>query len=188
MRIIPVSRETSELVASLPEKKLEIYSYLPCDRAGCPCQDTIMQWKRNVKNLTESQRVSNMEDNKFIVCPRDKTGMKRYQIICNNCGETLGYCWATDNTLSDWCDFHYTQWTDGTYWYGCFTPHISPVTQELCFECCCGQDTRDFKANMKLPYNVAMSIEASNSVGREFGQADSKFKVRKVSAGVLAFT
>lgn len=114
-----------------------------------------------------------------------QAGMRRYEVTCKACGEVMGYCWATDNTLGDWCEFHFTQWKDGKRWHGCMTPHISPVTEQLCLECCCGQDTRDFRANTTLSARVASRIEERNRVGREFGKPDSKFLVRIVSKNVI---
>ena len=187
MKTVFASKDVSDLVSTIPQKRIEIYSYLPCDRAGCACQEKVMKWKREMSNLTENQRRDIMGREKFFVCPQDKKGMNRYKITCNNCGELLGLCWASDNSLEDWCDFHYAQWTDGTQWHGCLTPHISPITQKLCLECCCGQDTRDFRANMKLPYPIVLQMEEKSSQGRDFGKPNSKFKVSKVSNGMLAF-
>lgn len=186
-RKILASREMEEMVKLSSNGKVSIYSFFPCDRAVCPCQKIILGFKKKLPTLTQKERRSLIEDTRFIQCPRDKTGMKRYKVSCKSCGETQGYCWATNNTLQDFFDFHYVQWTDGERWYGCLAPHISPITEELCIECVCGQDTRDFRANMTLPFKVADRFEKSNMVGRKFGRGDSKFKTRVVGRNVLPF-
>jgi len=114
-----------------------------------------------------------------------KAGMKRYEVICKACKKIMGYCWATDNTLRDWCAFYYVQRNDGKRWHGCMTPHVSPVTEQLCLECCCGQDTRDFRANTTLSAKVAIRVEKRNRAGREFGRPDSKFLTRLVKRDTM---
>ena len=187
IRHIFASREVSVVVTNSPSKTIEIYSFFPCDKASCDCQKVIVDFKKKLSTLPANEKQALMAQTERIICSRSKKGMKRYRIVCKTCGEILGYCWATDNTLKDWCDFHYTQWTDGKEWHGCLTPHVSPITEQLCLECCCGADTRDFRANMTLPISTAMEIEEENQVGRDFGTADSKFAVRTVSANVIPF-
>lgn len=154
---------------------VQVYSFFPVDRANCPCQAVGLEWKRKLAKANESERSQLLSETPFLTCPRNKEGMQKYKVTCNNCGDILGDCWAVDATLQDWCDFHYIQWTKGDFWHGCFTPHISPVTEQLCFECCCGQDTRDFRANMTMNEKRAIRIEDKNSVGRNLGKDDSKF-------------
>lgn len=168
-------------------KKIEIYSFLPIDRADCPCQPEILKMKGKLAEMPPNKREQFVKDTKVFVCPKNKTGYNRYELECKNCHQILGYCWASTPELLDWFDFHFTQWTDGKFWYGCFTPHISPITQKLCLECTCGQDTRDFRANMTMPSKLSTMIEDSNKVGRDFGKSDSKFEVRQVLANVLPF-
>ena len=188
MRKVWISKEMSELVKKTPGKKIAIYGFFPCDQANCACQPLILKWKKDLLSMSNAHREQLMAKTKFLKCPRSKKGLNRYKISCRVCGEVQGYCWASDKTLKDWCDFHYVQWTKGEQWHGCLTPHISPITQELCLECCCGNDSRDFKANMTLPTKVADSLEASNKVGREFGKKNSKFIVRKVKATMIPFS
>ncbi len=187
IRHILASREVSVVAQHSKNKKVEIYSFFPCDRADCQCQKIIVDFKKQIAQLNEGRRQELIEKQKLLVCPRDKKRLNRYAITCRNCGELLGYCWASDPSLKDWCDFHYVQWTDGNEWHGCLTPHVSPITQELCLECCCGEDTRDFRANMTLTAKNAFSIEERNKVGRSFNKSDSKFLVRKVKTDVLPF-
>ena len=187
MRHVFASRETAIVAKRSKNGRVQIYSFFPIDRAVCECQKLAKEFKKELSRLNTNQQKSLMQERQYLECPRDKTGMHRYVISCRNCKEVLGYCWATDPTLKDWCDFHYMQWSDGQEWYGCLTPHISPITEELCLECCCGQDTRDFRANMTLSAETAMEIENRNKIGREFGYANSKFLVRKVSIGVIPF-
>jgi len=132
---------------------------------------------------------------KRIIAPRGKTpvteglavGMKQYEVTCKACKEIMGYCWATDSTLKDWREFHFVQWESKKKWHGCLTPHISPVTEQLCLECCCGQDTRDFRANTTLPSRIISKIEKKNIVGRDFGNSDSKFLTKEIKKATISF-
>jgi hypothetical protein len=187
MRHIFASGETAFVAKTNKNKRIEIYSFFPCDRAGCDCQRLIIETRKKLSEMQEKDRIAFMSEKKVLVCPRNKKGLNRYVVECKTCGEVLGYCWAKDATLTDWCDFHYTNWTDGAEWHGCLTPHVSPITQQLCLECCCGEDTRDFRANMTLSAKEASLKEEKNMIGREFDKSDSKFKVRKVMANVLPF-
>lgn len=186
-RKILASREMELEVAKTKNGKIEIYSFFPIDRADCDCKKMISDWKDALALLSEKRRGEKVVQQKCLVCPKDKTGMQRYKVTCNNCKETLGYCWATDSSLKDWCDFHYVIWTDGKEWFGGFTPQVSPITEELCIECTCGSDTRDFRANMTLPGKEAYELEKASKIGREFGKADSKFKVSIVTSDVVPF-
>lgn len=187
MRKIFASRETGLMVKKLAKKKLEIYSFFPNDKADCVCQKMVLEWKKKLASASTKERRSLLENKKFLECPKNKFGLSRYEIRCKKCNQVLGYCWASDSTLKDFCDFHYVQWTNGTQWYGCFTLQISPITQQLCFECACGEDTRDFRANMTLSSKLSEAHEKVNAVGREFGNKNSKFLVRQVPDNVLPF-
>lgn len=180
-RIIQTSSDISKQMKAQKQQELIIYSFFPIDRGNCVCGLMISEWKKRMATLPEHKRVEEMNNLGTLVCPRDKTFMKRYEIYCGNCGDVQGYLWAKDETLTDWCDFHYAQWTDGSQWHGCFTPHISPITEQLCLECTCGNDTRDFRANMTINGKVANMIEESNKEGRNFGERGSKFKIREVT-------
>ena len=187
MRKIFASGEVGREAKLSYNKKIEIYSFFPNDRANCVCQPMVLEWKGKLATLSSDKKNELLQKESYLECPRSKVGLNRYQITCKKCQETLGYCWASDSSLKDFCDFHYVSWSDGKEWHGCFTPHISPITQQLCFECACGEDTRDFRANMTLPYDIASEKERVNSIGREFGKSDSKFKVRQVGIDVIPF-
>ncbi len=159
---------------------LTIYSFFPIDPGDCECMAMVKEWKDKLLLTPPDKREALVEKTGHLVCPRDKSSMRRYEITCKVCGQVEGYCWATNSTLADFCDFHYVNWTDGELWYGCLTPNISPITQELTLECTCGQDTRDFRANMTLSAKKAIEIERGNSIGRKFGDQKSKFKVMEV--------
>lgn len=177
MRTIYASKETSFQVSQAPAKKVQVYSFFPIDRADCECAKLIHEWKMRFGTATTAEKQDLIANTPYITCPRDKTTLNRYKIVCANCKQIQGYCWASTPDLLDWCDFHYFQWTTGDYWRGCFTPHVSPVTEQLCLECCCGQDTRDFRANMKLPQIIAETKERQNAIGRAFNKKNSKFLV-----------
>ena len=187
MRKIFTSKDTGCVASQNATGKVEVYSFFPNDKASCECQPIVLEFKKKLAMLNEGDRKKLLSETKRLICPRDKKGMFRYKITCKNCGEVLGYCWATDNTLKDWCDFHYVCWADETEWHGCLTPHISPITEQLCLECTCGSDTRDFRANMTLPYKTTSAIELINRIGRDFGKASSYFSVSKTTANVLPF-
>ena len=187
-RVVFASRESNVIVSASGKDRLDIYSFFPCDKSDCECQKMVLEMKKKLSTIPANQRADLLEKTGHLVCPRDKSGMNRYKITCGACGDVVGFCWATDASLTDWCDFHYVQWTDGQFWYGCFTPHISPITQQLCIECACGQDTRDFRANMTLPGILAEKMENENVIGREFNSNMSKFQVGLVDSSVLPFS
>lgn len=177
-RTIFASAEASYQAKHSPNKMVKVYSMFPVDRADCPCAPLIRDFKKKLAMSNQRDRQTMIEQQPFIECPRDKSKMTRYEIRCSACKDLQGYIWARSATLEDWCDFHYVQWTKGDVWHGCFTPHISPITEELCFECCCGNDTRDFRANMTMNERQAMLQEARNRYGRKLGRPESKFFVR----------
>jgi len=157
-----------KVCASEGSKKQIIISLVPVDRANCECQEKIVEMKKNLK-------VTKYE------CPRAKEkGMKKYLITCGECGSKIAYVHAKDRKLSDWCNLHYITENTGSEWKGCMAVNISPIDEKLGFECTCGQDTRDFRANTTLPSKMAMSIAEENLIGKEFGKRNSKFKVKEV--------
>ena len=169
-------------------KGAKVYSFFPIDRANCECQEMVLEWKEKLATTPPEKRERMVQDIKFVTCPRDTTNMRRYKIVCKNCGETQAFVWATDDTLRDWCDCHYVQWSDGEQWHGCLTPHVSSITEELCFECCCGQDTRDFRANATLSYKTITELENKASIGRKFGKSNSKFKTVLIDKNMIPFS
>ncbi len=180
IRHIFTSESLREKMKKKRQKVLKIYSFYPIDRADCSCQKTIRDWHQKMSRLSNKQRQQAIRQQKYLTCPTSRKGLNLYEITCKNCGEIQGYCWASDKTLKDWVDFHYTNWTDGYEWHGCFIPQISPVTQKLCLECTCGQTTRDFQLRAK-------DIEEKNRVGRDFGRKSSKFKVRRMRKNMIPF-
>lgn len=183
MRPIFASRELGDRMKVKEESRVNVYSFFPVDPGDCACASIIEEWKDKLRMMNDRDRKTVIQNTNHLECTRDKTGMKRYTITCNNCGEIQGYCWAKDATLTDFCDFHYYQWCDGELWHGCLTPNISPIDQSLTLECCCGQDSRDFRANKTLSPLRADSIERSNRIGRRYNQANSKFSVSEVAHG-----
>lgn len=162
-----------------PEPKLYAYGFFPIDPPGCECYKKITDYQEKLAVLNMEQVNERLDTDKYMECPRDKTGMNRYQIKCRVCKEIVGYTWAKDKTLMDWCDFHYVSWCDENGWKGCYTPNISPIDMHLGLECTCGSDTRDFRASIKKSW---LEKEKINSVGRKFGTGTSKFMVKKVNS------
>lgn len=180
-RKIPVSQDEIQRLKLSKKKKAYVYGFFPVDKHDCACKDTVSEWKDKLKQMNDEQRQKELAKTKFLECPRDKTGMKRYKIVCNQCKKAQGYLWATDENMTDWCDFHYVQWHYGTNWYGCYTPHNSPIDGTLCIECTCGNDTRDFRLNRSLPKKIANKLEKKNKIGRKWGQLNSKFSLKLVN-------
>lgn len=171
------SKEALEKLKRSKAGKLEIYSFFPCDKPDCECLDLVIEEKKKMESMSTSEKDKYMETVGYIKCPRNHKGMRKYKIICNTCGEVMGYLWATSYKLEDWCDFHYYQYLDKNGWHGCKTPNVSPIDGKLTIECCCGEDTRDFRLNKKLPSSIAEEMEELNGTGREFGKENSKFFV-----------
>lgn len=148
--------------------KKNIIATFPYDRFNCECVNEISRLKQDSKLKS-----------KFYDCPRSLL-MDKYKIVCSNCGDTVAFIHATDSKLTDWCNLHYTCESDGVNWHGALAVNLSPIDSCLGFECACGQDTRDFRANNTLPPHVVRDINTRNLIGREFGKKDSKFKAIKL--------
>jgi hypothetical protein len=174
MKTVSVSKE--RVFEMGKEKTREIVSFFPYDKWDCECVDLVKETRSELEKMAVKDRVEYMRKQGVMECPHSKTGKKKYFIKCNVCRELQGYCWASSDKLIDYSDFHYIQWHDKKQWHGFFAPHISPIDGRLCFECCCGNDTRDFRANMQLPTKIAEAIEEKNAIGREFGKVNSKFE------------
>ncbi len=200
MRKIFASNEMTKLAKKADNNSVQVYSFFPIDRANCACQKMIIEHKKKLAGYNQEKRDTFIKEAKYLTCTRDKTGMRKRIITCKNCKDIQGYVWSTDNTLEDWCDFHYVQWTQThrvkskskkpvyeTLWHGCLTPNVSPITEQFTLECCCGQDTRDFRANMTMNAKSAYKIEEKNKIGREFGKPNSKFTTRVVRVNMLPF-
>lgn len=182
--ITAASTET-KLVTQVEKGPVKVFGFYPID----PPHETgahrhVTDWKNKLARMTQRARVGRMSEMQQLPTTADVSGKSKYEIACTNCGAIQGYLMAFDDRLNGWCDFHYTQWSDGDYWYGCLTPHVSPIDGTLCLLCCCGQDTRDFRANMSIGQRRASLIEESNQKGRQWGSADAKFVARLVTGTI----
>jgi len=175
MRSIYASKDTFKILKSSKAKKLEITSFFYIDPYNETSNKWLNEWKRKLTGMPVNKRKALMDKMGTLKSPLIKKDMKKYNIFCKKCGAYQGYVYATNKKLTNWCNFHYFQYTDGLNWFGCYTPHVSPITGKLCLECCCGNDTRDFSANNNLPSKVSNLIEKSNKIGRDFGKSNSKF-------------
>jgi len=167
-RTVLVSNEARLKLQQKKKDRRTVVSRYPIDRHDCKCQYMISRIKKGRKK-------------DYYQCPRsEEQGMKKYAVICKDCKSTLAFLYATDKSLEDWCDLHYVCEHDNLKWSGCMAVNISPVDGYLGFECTCGNDTRDFRANTTLPPQQAFEVAESNLKGREFNKRDSKFLVKEV--------
>lgn len=178
--MIRASAETKQKVEETG-KPVRIIGFFPMDPANDTTARLLKEWKDKFVTMSEKSRNTIKDQLGWIESPLDKEGLKRYEIFCDKCGERQGFLFAKTDNLKDWCDFHYTQWSDGEQWYGCLTPSVSPIDGRITFECACGNDTRDFRANMTMDSVKADQLEHRNKVGRDFGKKDSKFKAKQVT-------
>jgi hypothetical protein len=146
----------------------ELLSFFPVDRHDCECAKMRQDWSHKLSMMTEKNRRQEIDRIGTLECPKNKKGMKKYQVRCRNCESILAYLYAKDKSLSDFCDLHYYAVYTLDSWMGCFTVNLNPYDGKLTFECSCGQDTREM-----------MYKKIDNSVGREFGKKNSKFLVEE---------
>ncbi len=161
-------------------KKAVTISYLPVNPYSDKAVRIVAAEQAKTNSMKPSDRLKYFKDNGVLETAKGD-GMKRYEVTCSNCGEVMGYVFATDAKLTKWRDFHYAQWHDENYWHGCLTPHVSPIDGTLCLECTCGIDTRDFRGNTRLTPQVVSTIEKVNSKGRQWGDISSKYKLKVIS-------
>lgn len=176
-RVIFASPETQVFLADKKAKQHKIFSFFPVDHWDCECKTLIEDWKIKLGAMNDEQRRDLITRVDHIECPKDKTGKQKYQVTCTNCKAILAECYASDGTLSDWFDLHYIQETNGKKWTGCLTVNVSPLDGKIGFECCCGQDTRDFRSRRSNLHGKELDEKITEtSSGREFGLDKSKFK------------
>jgi hypothetical protein len=152
-------------------KRKVFYGLTPVDPYGCSCQKLI---KKMYKSVAEGKKPCRVD------CDRDKRGMNQYKIVCANCKEAVGIVYATDITLSDYCDLHYSCETDGDNWFGAMAMQLSPIDGAIGIECACGQDTRDFRANTTLSTEDMDKLQKEADKGKVFGKKDSKFYIERI--------
>lgn len=110
---------------------------------------------------------------------KQSKGYEKYTITCVNCGDVVAFVWAKDGTLRDWCDLHYICEHDKNTWYGCMAVNVSPIDGQLGFECACGEDTRDYRANQNLPRVTKQLMMEYSNKHRGFGHKDAAFVALK---------
>jgi hypothetical protein len=167
-----VSNEAKENLKKSKLKKIEILSQFPIDKHDCVCQKLIGKIKFEVSR--------GMGAPSIIHCPHSTNGYKKYSIICANCKNKVGEVWATSLKMEDWFDLHYYTWHDDKRWYGGVGVNLSPIDGNVGFECACGNDTRDFRANQSLKGQPLVEKINSTMAGREWGKQYSKFKLKEI--------
>lgn len=183
MRKIAASNEVKKSLKRNKQDKVEITAFFFIDPPNEKSNNALTKLRSDIYQMSDKKKIQYINENPLITSPlvEGNPNLKRYAIRCNECGEVQGVVMAEDSALTNWCDFHYYQWSDGNEWRGCFAPHVSPITGELCLECCCGQDTRDFTLNKSLPKMFAEQKERENKVGRQFGRNNSKFRLEELN-------
>jgi hypothetical protein len=168
-RKIATSQEYQKEIGKKGTIKIE--SDIPVDRYDCECRQEIALRKRDEKK-------------RRIDCPRRlEPELKQYKVFCKNCDAQVGTIHASNKYLDDWANLHYyceaKKDANGFHeWVGCMAVNISPIDQKLGFECSCGQDTRDFRANTTIPPAILNNLIEENMKGRDFGKVNSKFYLK----------
>lgn len=177
-----VSQEELEYLKKNKVRKL--LSPIPSDKYDCDCSSFIREWQDKLAKGSKE----------IFRCPRAK-GMKKFEIICGECGEKVAEVSAVDKTLKDWCDLHYYSESrlkrikeEKNYkyvgkWFGCLGLQISPKDDKLGIECACGNDTRDFRVKSNLTGQELKAKLINNMEGRDFGLKNSKFILKEVKNG-----
>lgn len=106
-------------------------------------------------------------------------GYFKYKITCGKCGDEIAIVWSKDSTIKDWCDLHYLTKFDSRSWYGCVAVNVSPIDDQLGFNCACGEDTRDYRANKSLPPIMKGLMMDYVKERRGFGHSKAAFLVEK---------
>lgn len=157
-----------------------IYSFFPSDPWKCECQPILLDLKARFSQMNSGEIQIIKNSMKVVRCPL-ALKKNKYKIMCTNCKEHVADVAADNSNLDNWCDLHYisTSYIDKNgagHWKGALSINISPIDGKIGIECCCGADTRDFRANSTLPGKVVKRKIEECSKGREFGNKDSKFK------------
>ena len=106
---------------------------------------------------------------------KDKGNRKRYEIKCVRCGDVVAYVWAENEKLENWCDLHYICWYNKSSWRGGRAINVAPIDGQIGIECCCGEDTRDFRAGKGMPpIQKSLMIDYTHR-HRDFGLPTSTF-------------
>lgn len=159
------SREELEKLNREGKKSNQIISYFPYDKHDCKCQVRIMGLKNQFSIMT-SKDIEEYKKKGNFHCDRG-LGYKEYKIYCNSCDSLVGIVRAKDNTLTDFYDLHYVCesrvvkvevgkigkkkiYEDKAEWFGALAINLSPIDGKIGFECSCGSDTRDFRANTTM--------------------------------------
>lgn len=166
-----ISNEAKENLKKSGLKKIEILSQYPVDRHDCECQKIINDFK------VLQGKGTGVPD--IIHCPHGKSGYKEYAIFCAKCKSKVGEVWATSLMMEDWFDLHYYSWHDNKLWHGAVGLNLSPIDQNVGFECACGNDSRDFRANQTLKGESLVKKITETSQGREWGRKNSKFILKE---------
>lgn len=202
MNRVRVSSEThSKLMAG---ETVSTHSFLPCDKRDCDCFGIVKEWSEKLANSKSGELVKNHLP---VDCPNSKN-KKKFRIVCAECGDVIGEVNASDELLTDWCNFHYineavlrdeyvlTLQVDKKgktktvkkvikigEWHGCMAPQISLLDDKLGFECACGNDTRDFRVRSNLTGRALADKLKENMIGRDFNQPNSKYKLMEINNG-----
>ena len=174
LRVVPVSKESLEKLGDAQFRT--IFSHIGINPRHIERQHIVelADLKRSLAMMTPDERDAEIRKGP-IDFVKDKSGYKLYEVRCSTCGDVVAQVWATDDTLRDWCDLHYMSWHDKNTWYGAMAVNISPVDGHLGFECACGEDTRDYRANRSMPPVTKRLMIEYTMNHRDFAKPTSKF-------------
>lgn len=160
-------------------KRKIVVGFFPADPYWCECMPLVNQYKHDFSHLKPKEVAEAKYKMEYLRCPRNKSNLTKYNIYCKNCKEQVAFCYAKDESLIDYCDFHYISYHDGKFWQGALGINISPGARMgesiIGIECCCGQDTRDFRFNTTLPESKKQEMVKKCFQGRDFGKSSSCF-------------
>lgn len=170
----PISEDAKSVLGKNEQK--EIWGIIPINpiKKQRAFQDKLNALLRGLSQMSVTEQRKFREQG-VIDLVEDKTGYSLFTVYCKNCGSKVATVWATDETLTDWCDLHYYTLLTPTGWAGCLAVNDSPIDGRLGFECACGMDTRDYRVNKSLPPIAKQFMIEQNEKQRPFDKPSSGF-------------
>ena len=169
-----VSHEARQHLLEHKLKRATIVSPLPVLPPHSPFEQELLTHRAKLASLNNDQAKQYVRAiGVFIPQTLTDNNVSSFEITCKSCQEVLAYVYADDATLLNWHATYYVSSYDATRWYGCMAVNVSPIDSALGFECACGVDTRDFRANRNT---LLKQRTQDNLEQRTFGKSKSAFK------------